>query len=334
MAKEKVLIIKLGYSETLDNGVSNSSSLGDVLRTTVLLHLYKKAEVKWLVDEAAAPLLVGNPHIHQILPYNMTSVLQLQTEHFDTVINLEKVPGICALADSINAWRRFGFRFHSQSGKVMSYDGSHQVLTICSNIKLKRQNGKYWQEALFEIVEQKWNGEKYVLGYRPHSKVVHDIGLNHKVGSKWPTKAWPITKWKSLHDTLTKKGYSVSWQQGLNDLYEYMEWINSCRTIVTNDSLGLHIAQALGKKVVALYGPTVATEVYMYGQGKALTPDCQCEHMPCLSPSCKEKTPCMEFITVESVAFALEEIATSRRSVQVNLSESGSRVSRANQVAI
>ena len=334
MAKEKVLIIKLGYSETLDNEVSNSSSLGDVLRTTVLLHLYKDAEVKWLVDEAAVPLLSGNPYVDQILPYNMTSVLQLQTEHFDTVINLEKVPGICALADSINAWRRFGFRFHAQSGKVMSYDGSHQVLTICSNIELKRQNGKYWQEALFEIVEEKWKGEKYVLGHRPHSKVVHDIGLNHKVGNKWPTKAWPMTKWNGLCDMLTSKGYSVSWQQGLTDLYEYMEWINSCRTIVTNDSLGLHIAQALGKNVVALYGPTIATEVYMYGQGKALTPDCQCEHMPCLSPKCRKKTPCMEFITVEKVMLALEEVAPSRESVQDTLSGSSPCPTRVNQVAV
>ena len=34
--------------------------------------------------------------------------LQLQHERFDTVINLEKVPGVCALADSISAWRRHG----------------------------------------------------------------------------------------------------------------------------------------------------------------------------------------------------------------------------------
>ena len=95
MQKEKVLIIKLGYSETLDGEIGKITSLGDVLRSTVLLHLYKNAHVTWLVDEKAFPLLKGNPYVHRILSYDLSSVLQLQSERFDTVINLEKVPGLC-----------------------------------------------------------------------------------------------------------------------------------------------------------------------------------------------------------------------------------------------
>lgn len=41
-----------------------------------------------------------------------------------------------------------------------------------------------------------------------------------------------------------------------------MDWIGSCGTIVTNDSLGLHIALAFNKRVVALFGPTLASEVH------------------------------------------------------------------------
>ncbi len=37
--RQKVLIIKVGYSETLDPEISNVTSYGDVLRTTVLLNL-------------------------------------------------------------------------------------------------------------------------------------------------------------------------------------------------------------------------------------------------------------------------------------------------------
>ncbi len=39
--KEKVLIIKLAYSETLDEEIGLETSLGDMLRTTVVLHLFK-----------------------------------------------------------------------------------------------------------------------------------------------------------------------------------------------------------------------------------------------------------------------------------------------------
>ena len=131
MSKEKVLIIKLGYSETLDGEIGMITSLGDVLRSTVLLHLYKNAHVTWLVDEKAFLLLKGNPFVHRILSYDLTSVLQLQSERFDTVINLEKVPGVCAFSDSINAWRRYGFRFDPENGVAFAYDGSQHELEIC-----------------------------------------------------------------------------------------------------------------------------------------------------------------------------------------------------------
>ncbi len=100
----KVLIIKLGYSETLDPEIGDVSSLGDVLRSTVILHQFKNDHVTWLVDEKAYPLLEGNGYINRILIFNLISVLQLLSERYDTVINLEKSPGICSLADSINAW--------------------------------------------------------------------------------------------------------------------------------------------------------------------------------------------------------------------------------------
>ena len=66
----KVLIIKLGYSETLDKEISTTCSLGDVLRTTVILHFLKKDNITWLVDERALPLLRDNRYIDRILVFN------------------------------------------------------------------------------------------------------------------------------------------------------------------------------------------------------------------------------------------------------------------------
>jgi heptosyltransferase-2 len=103
--KQKVLILKLGWSETLDPEISRTSSLGDTLRTTVVLHEFKNHHVTWLVDEKAYQLIDGNPLIHRPLIYDLSSVLQLQQERFDVVINFEKVPGLCALADQIKARR-------------------------------------------------------------------------------------------------------------------------------------------------------------------------------------------------------------------------------------
>src|SRR5204863_481959 len=67
--RKRVLIIKPGYSETLDADASGIVSLGDILRTTVVLHLFppERYHVTWLVDPKGVPLLHGNPFIHRLL---------------------------------------------------------------------------------------------------------------------------------------------------------------------------------------------------------------------------------------------------------------------------
>lgn len=296
----KVLIIKLGYSETIDPEISKTSSLGDVLRTTVILYPFKNDHVTWLVDQAAYPLLEGNPYIKRILIYDLTSVLQLQRERYDTVINLEKVPGVCALADSIPAWRRYGFRFDEQKGEAEAYDRCEYIFDLCKDADLKRAHKGSWQQMLLEVVGAKWEGQEYILGYKPKTDVVYDVGLNWAVGSKWPNKAWPEKNWDELKKLLEGK-YTYSMQQGLDSLHKYMDWINSCRLLVTNDSLGLHIALALRKKVVVLYGPTNPNETYFYGRGEVLYPSVDYDCIPCLGPECRQPRSCMEFIKPASV---------------------------------
>jgi len=305
--KHKILIIKVGYSETLDAEIGNITSYGDVLRTTVILNLYKEDHVTWLVDEKALPILKGNPLIDRILIYNLTSVLQLQAEEFDTIINLEKVPGLCALADSISAWRRHGFRFDKRTGEAEAYDGTHGVLDICRNIEQKRHRKACWQEGLFEMVGAQWKGEEYVFGRKPSAKVKCDVGFNHLVGNKWPLKGWPMESWKRLEKLIGTK-YSVSWQQGQDDMEEYFEWINSCRVLITNDSFGMHIAMALKKKFIAIFGPTHCQENHLYDLGVAFAPkDLRCDLFPCRENACRHfENGCTTTTTPEMVWDALK----------------------------
>ncbi len=298
---QKVLIIKLGYSETLDKEIGTTTSLGDVLRTTVILNYFKDDDVAWLVDEKAYPLLEGNPFIRRIFIFNLESVLALQRERFDTVINLEKGPGICAFSDSINAWRRFGFRFDAEKGAAQAYDGAEKVLSLCLDMEKKKENIRFWQDALASMIGKKWiEKEEYMLGYKPRSGVKYDIGFNWVAGEKWPNKTWPKNHWKKL-EGLLKKRYTISWQKGLNDLREYIDWVNSCRLIVTNDSLGMHLAIVLKKKIVALFGPTSSKEVCLYGRGDKLLPKDPYGCVPCLDSKCVQKTNCMELIAPASV---------------------------------
>lgn len=96
----KILVIKLGYSETLDPEIGKVPSLGDVLRTTPILSAlkerYQDSQITWLVSEHAEPLLYRNPHIDRLLVWDNFVPFQLMKEKFDVLINLEKIPGVCA----------------------------------------------------------------------------------------------------------------------------------------------------------------------------------------------------------------------------------------------
>ena len=298
--KNKVLVIKTGYSETLDKQISYTSSLGDVLRTTSILHLFEDDHVTWLVDQHAFPLLYNNPFIDRILIYNLSSALQLKAENFDTVINFEKVPGLCALSDSITAWRRFGFRFDEVTGTAQAYDKSEDVIDIVLNEDRKKKHSKVWQDALYEMLGHSWKGESYVLGYQPKTQISFDVGLNWAVGNSYPTKAWPLENWKKLVILLENQCLH-SWQEGLDDIYKYIDWINSCRLLVTNDSLGMHIAIALKKQVLVIYGPTHPGEVCLYGLGKVISPENHFDCMPCFEPICSNDVFCLDQVSPQKV---------------------------------
>jgi len=304
--RHKVLIIKLGHSETLVPHMRQACSLGDVFRTTPVLHLFKRDHVTWLTDEAAIPLLQGNPYIDRILPFDLTSVLQIKSERFDKVINLEKVPGICALAGRIEAWSHYGFRFDKETGTAEAYERAYEALAVATREDVKKLNDKPWIQVLFQMLGSRWKGESYVLGYQPETETQYDLGFNIHVGELMPVKAWPPEHWKSL-ERLVAGTYTVTWQQCLDDLNGYIDWINTCRLLVTNDSLGLFLGVALGKKVLGLFGSTSATEQSPHPRFRPITPPVDRDCMPCCKADCALNDPCISYITPQSVLEAIEE---------------------------
>lgn len=301
----KVLIIKLGYSETLDPEIGKVPSLGDVLRTTPILwalrEKFQNSYISWLVSEQAEPLLHGNTLVDRILVWDEFIPFQLMREKFDVLINLEKIHGICALSDMIDAWVKYGFRFESIDGTYHAYEKGLNFIEYIKNKQYGKKSRDCWQQVLIEMLSVEWKGQEYILGYEPKSKEKYDIGFNFNVGKKWQTKAMPIAKWKELENRFLAKGYTVSWQEGLENLYHYIDWINSCKVLVSQDSLGLHIALALKKKIVGLFGATDPQEIYLSKFGKAIYSEQNCNIMPCYSPQCKTGLNCMESININSV---------------------------------
>jgi heptosyltransferase-2 len=308
----KILIIKLGYSETLDHEIGRIPSLGDVLRTTPVLWAFKEKyperHVTWLVSREAESLLAGNTFIDRLITWDEFVPFQLMREKFDVLINLEKIPGVCALADMIDAWVKYGFRFESINGTYHAYEKGMNFIQYINDKQKGKKITNYWQQVLIEMLGVQWKGQGYILGYKPKSEEKFDIGLNFHVGTKWKTKGMSVEKWKKIEALLLKEGYTVSWQEGLEDLNDYVDWINSCRFIISQDSLGLHIAIALKKKLLGLFGPTESTEIYMKGFGNVILGNQECHLMPCYNPSCLTGLNCMENIDIDEVVEAVGKV--------------------------
>jgi heptosyltransferase-2 len=101
-----------------------------------------------------------------------------------------------------------------------------------------------------------------------------------------------------------KKEYKFLVDTGCdNSLLEFAAIVDLCDLVVTADTLALHIATALEKKIVALFGPTSISEIELYGRGiKLSSPDgCKCFYRK----YCTEDFPCMEKITPDMVLEAI-----------------------------
>lgn len=302
----KILIIKTGLTETFDTSQvhQNVVSLGDVLRSTVILHLYKGHEVSWLTSQEAFYLLDGSPELKEIV----LKLDEANLPEYDLIINLERSADILEGLRSIPTHKILGFVSIDNQVHLRGVGFTSLLKVWLSSSEITNKN---WCQKLYILLGKKWSGENYLLSQKNliQGQVDHfEVGLNWQVGSKWPSKSWQKENWELLEKKL-ESSLSVTWQTGFDNLIDYMNWINSTKVIVTHDSLGLHIARALNKKILALFGPTSSHEIYL-GEGIALShaerPSFSCP--PCYKDSCHNMIHCMKSLSVDEVENGLRAL--------------------------
>lgn len=258
-----MLLIKTGNSETLyEKKSSDIVSMGDVFRTSFLIKEFEAYELTWLTSREAEELLrVFFPTLKII-----SGVDELTDEVialFDVILNLEK-------SDSVLL--RFGGR-NNTYGFVNEERGYFKKLFA---INEKNSNSKFWsdvnEDEVFEVELCRVVGIPFIPNKNetPSNVIGSDdyqIGFNWHVGKKWPEKRIPKKFWSELERELSLT-FTISWQKGFDNIDEYIRWIDSCDILVTLDSLGLHLGKALGKKVLALFGPTNSSQIELCNGSK------------------------------------------------------------------
>ncbi len=92
---------------------------------------------------------------------------------------------------------------------------------------------------------------------------------------------------------------------GRTDLGSLVGVASRCRVFVSNDSGAMHVAAALGRPVIAMFGPTDERATRPLGRGAVLTADVFCR--PCHLRDCPIDHRCMKRIDVETVVAAVAQ---------------------------
>lgn len=183
------------------------------------------------------------------------------------------------------------------------------------------------EEKEYELVlnlseKEKQFGKKLVEKYTAR-KYDFIIGINTGAGKRWPKKNLPedktielikeiskrynclvlllggpeeIKRNQNIYNSLDKQENVIKIPCNL-PLRKFASVLNQCKIIITSDSLALHIATALKKKILVFFGPTSGHEIELYGRGVKLIPKKECTGF--YKPKCKIEPCCTNLLTTK-----------------------------------
>lgn len=93
---------------------------------------------------------------------------------------------------------------------------------------------------------------------------------------------------------------------GHTDLAAMMGVLSMCAAVVSNDSGAMHLAAAVGRPVIALFGPTNEKSTSPLGRHQILLEPVACR--PCMLPECPIDHRCMRRVTPERVLAAVRDM--------------------------
>ena len=321
------------------------SSFGDVLHALPTLEALRAAfpqgHITWLVEAPYAPLLSGHPALDEVwavprvrwgqkvrreeLLVLIRLLGRMRFTPFDLVIDLQ---GLLKSA----LWVAL-----AKSPRKVGYDRTREL----SYLPLTEKIPPYDPEA--HAVWRYLNVARYLgappalprfrLGLTPVlpeslAALDRDLVVLHP-GARWPTKIWPAASWAHLADWLIReKGLAVvitgsaadrelasqicaqMQEQALNlagrtTLKELAGVLQKTRIAVTADTGPMHLAAALGTRVVALFGPTAPGRTGPFGEGhRVVRLGVECS--PCFQRQCPEPR-CLTDLSPEAVQAAVEK---------------------------
>lgn len=329
--RERVLIIKL---DAMGDVLRTTALLPP------LAAAHPQAAFSWITRAESLPLLERNPYLSEVIAYGADSAVHLAAREFDRVINLDAGRISAGLAALARAPRKDGYVLDPRGHVVATNAAAQTWLELGIDDELKRCGQATYQDRMLQILGLPAGADRYVLeleaeeraagqhhlatlGLTPERPV---IGLNTGAGGRWPLKQWREEGFLELIARLHHErgaqavllGGAAEAERnrrlrhtapgrvldpGPQPLRHFAALTACCDVVVTGDTLALHIAIALGRRTVGLFGPTSAPEIELYGLGEKVVPDMAC--LSCYKTACDFVPNCMDLISTDMVARAV-----------------------------
>lgn len=334
---KKILVIKL---RQLGDVLLSGPVLG------VLRGRFPTARIDAYVYTEAFSMLEGHPGLDQLIGYDRSWKglglfgrlkkewqvwRQLQRGGYDLVINLTEGDRGALAARAARARVRVGFE---PKGRWQKGFYTHVVKhcpsprhTVERNLDALRRIGifpKMEERELFLEVgeESRRKVREWVEG---PFVIIHPT-------SRWRFKCWPVEKMRALTEELLRRGKQVVFTSGsdraeremVEEIARGLEVVNlsggsslkdlaalieRSEMLICVDSVPFHMANALKKKVVAIFGPTseVTWGPWRNPEARVVAQNFSCR--PCYQDGCggSKMSDCLATLSVEAVLKAIAE---------------------------
>jgi heptosyltransferase I len=315
------------------------SALGDVVHTLPVLNLLRRrwpaAHISWVVGGPFASLLEGHPQLDEVVRFERRRfgrgwrdpgaavglfkfMSKLRRGQFDLVLDLQGLLRSGWMTLRTRAPVRVGFSnarelahlIYTHRVKVQSAD-QHAVdryLEVCDAIGC----GRAPVEFKFHVTdEDRRHVAQLVRDDQPYAVLLP--------GTNWLTKRWPVEYFAALVGPLRQRfglesviaggpdvapiaaqiPRTTNLVRATSNLRQLVALLERADLVVANDSGPMHIAAALGRPLVTMFGPTNLLRTGPYGRtDSVLRLDIPCS--PCYSRRCSHQS-CLRWLHAEHV---------------------------------
>lgn len=311
------------------------SALGDVVQAlpvvTGLKRRWPDAEIDWIVNDSFAEILEGHPCIRKVILYprkRWTTPAripemwrwgkQLRAEKYDMSIDLQGLMRSALMTWAAGAHRRLGLE-SAREGAQAAYtefiadtaiSAAERYLTCLEHLNIPVQPLDFQLTSRAPLPEALENFGPYT--------VLHPY-------SRWRTKLWPWRYYQELVDSMPETKFVVVGEgpwfpieaegrlidlRGKLKLGTLVTVLDRSQRVLSTDSGPAHIAGALGKPVLVLFGATDWRKTKPSGAHVLVhTHALFCS--PCLKRTCWRDTPmeCMSLLSPLKIRTLLLSLA-------------------------